>query len=166
MLQAHHAVHVRVLRQQFAADALNREVENPRHALHGGGDGEQVARAQAAVGVAVALEGVAGQWRQLGRRVGGGQAFKRTRRRHHQPLLVDPSSRRDGYAGVADDHVVASHGGARGQVHQRHLVPLGHSLDQHRTVGQRGARLQATVVDDDGHVVGRVHADAAGGGRG
>ena len=59
--QAHHTVHVRVLRQQVLLDAFDREFEHARHALHRGGDGQQVARADAAVGVAVAQEAEAVQ---------------------------------------------------------------------------------------------------------
>ncbi len=61
VLQAHHTVHMRVARQQFAADALERDVEHAGHALHRGADGEQVTGADRAVGVAVAHEGARAQ---------------------------------------------------------------------------------------------------------
>jgi hypothetical protein len=34
-------------------------------------------------------------------------------------------------------------------------------FQQREAVGEHGARLQAAVVDDDGHVVVGVHADVA-----
>ena len=59
-----HAVHVGEARQKLGADALRGVLHGGRDALHGGGDAEDVLRAGAAVGVAVALEGVAIERRQ------------------------------------------------------------------------------------------------------
>ena len=48
-------------RQQLAADALKRHLQHTGHALHRGADGQQVAGAHRAVGVAVAVEGARAQ---------------------------------------------------------------------------------------------------------
>ena len=74
MLQADHVIDVRVLRQQLGLDALYREVHHAGHALHGSGDREDVARAHRAVGITVALEGVALKRRQ-GLRLDGGDGI-------------------------------------------------------------------------------------------
>ncbi|MNV78545.1 hypothetical protein D3C71_1720410 [compost metagenome] len=59
VFDADHVVHVGIARQQFLADARDRVLDHALHTLHGGGDGKDVARADGAVGVAVALERVA-----------------------------------------------------------------------------------------------------------
>ena len=59
MLQADHVIHIGVARQQLLFDALDRKVHHSGHALHGGGDRQNVAGADRAIRVAVALEGVA-----------------------------------------------------------------------------------------------------------
>jgi len=61
VLQAHHVVHVGKARQQLGLDALHGKVHHTGHALHRGGDGQDVARAHRAIGVAKALKGVARQ---------------------------------------------------------------------------------------------------------
>ena len=64
VFEADHVVDVRELRQQLGLDALHREVEHAGHALHRGRDRQDVARADRAVGVAKAFEGVALERRQ------------------------------------------------------------------------------------------------------
>ena len=61
VLQADDVVDVRVQRQQLGLDARHRDGDDPGHALHGRRDRQDVARADGAVGVAVALEREAGQ---------------------------------------------------------------------------------------------------------
>ena len=56
VLQADHVVYLRVFGQQLGLDALHREAGDAGHALHGLGDRQDVARADRAVGIAVALE--------------------------------------------------------------------------------------------------------------
>jgi hypothetical protein len=97
MLQADHAIDIRVARQQLAPDAVERCIQHAGHALHGGGDGEQIARADAAVGIAVALEAEALQRRERG--LGRGchrQAVQGACRRQAQQLLVHPTAGGDG----------------------------------------------------------------------
>ena len=64
VLQAHHIVHIRKFGQQLRFDALHRKRHHTRHALHRGGDGQDVARADRTIGIAVTLKGVALQWWQ------------------------------------------------------------------------------------------------------
>ena len=76
VLQTHHVVHMRVQGQQLVLDAAHGLCHHTRHTLHGGGDGQNIARAHRAIGIAVTLKGVAGQWRLHRRRHGGhGQAL-------------------------------------------------------------------------------------------
>ena len=160
VLERHHVVHMRVLRQQLGLDALHSELGHAGHALHGLRDREDVARAHRAVGIAVALEGVALERRQgRGLDRGDGQAVEFGCDRHAHHALVHPAAARQRLERVADHHVVAADGVAFGQVDERHLVALGHGVDQHQAVVEGRAGLQAAVVRDDGHVVGRVDAD-------
>ena len=62
VLQPDHVVHVRVQRQQLGLDAGHGLRHHAGHALHGGGDGQDVAGAHRAIGVAQALEGEAVEW--------------------------------------------------------------------------------------------------------
>jgi hypothetical protein len=64
VLEADDVVDVRVLRQQLVLDAFDREVEHAGDALHRRRDREDVAAADRAVGIAVALERVAVERRQ------------------------------------------------------------------------------------------------------
>ena len=161
VLQRQHAVDVGVLRQQLGADALGRDARHAGDALHGLRDRQQVARADGAVGVAVALEGVALERLRRGRLARGHrQVGQVARRRHAQQPLVHPAACGNRFGGVADGHVVAPHHAAFGNVDQRHLVPLRHPVAHHQTVLEARARTQPTIVGHDGHVVGRVHLDA------
>ncbi|MPM77574.1 hypothetical protein SDC9_124580 [bioreactor metagenome] len=160
VLQAHHVVHMGVAGQQLGLDAAHGKVEHPGHALHRGGDGQDVARAHGAVRIAVTLEGIACQRLQRGRLDGGdGQALQRASLGHLQQALVYPAAGGNGLERIADDHVVAPHLAALGNVHQRHLVRLRHLVEQREAGRQHGARRQPAVVGNNGHVVGRMHAD-------
>ena len=67
VVQPDDVVDVGELRQQFCLDALHGEVSHAGHALHSLGDRQDVARADRAVQVLVALEGVAlERWLRLG----------------------------------------------------------------------------------------------------
>ena len=158
--ERHHVVHVRVLGQQLGLDALHGKVGHTGHTLHGLRDGQDVARADRAVQVAVTLEGVALQRLLHGRLDGGDrQSDEFARLGHLQQALVHPGAARQVFQRVADGHVVAAHGPARRDVNQRHLVRLGHLVDQGQAIGKHRASRQAAVVGHDGHVVGLVHGD-------
>ena len=77
VLEADDVVDVRVARQQLGLDALDRELDDAGDALHRRRDREDVARADRAVGVAVALEGVALERRQRRRRLRSRSAGRR-----------------------------------------------------------------------------------------
>jgi hypothetical protein len=67
-------------------------VQHTRNALHGRRDAEEVAGADAPVGVLVALEGVPLEWRSVGRHVGAPrQRVERRRRRQDEVALLDPN---------------------------------------------------------------------------
>jgi hypothetical protein len=66
---------------------------------------------------------------------------------------------------LADRHAVARDSRSLGDIHQRHLVRLGHPLPQDeagRLARQHCAGRQSALIADDGHVVGRVHAHEDG----
>jgi hypothetical protein len=63
---------------------------------------------------------------------------------------------------VADRHVVAHDGLARGDVGERHLVPFRHARFQGQAIREGRAFRQAAGVDDDRDVVVLVHADRTG----
>jgi len=138
--QAHDVVDMGVPGQQLALDALDREFDDAGDALHRLRDRQDVARAHRAVGIAVALEGVARQRLPRRRRHRGHrQALELASRRHAQHPLVHPAAGRDVLQRVADRHVVAQHGGVGRQVHQRDLVALRHVVAQHQAGGQHRA---------------------------
>ena len=163
--QAHHIVHMRVQRQQLLANALHRKLHHPRHALHRGGDGQDVARAHAAIGIAVTLKGITSQRHPIGRGGSGlGQIVQATGIGHVQQTLVDPTACMQIAGRMAYDHVVAAHRCTSGHIDQGHLVPLGHFVTQHQAragsfAGQNGASRQAAIVGHDGHVVAGVHGN-------
>ncbi|MNS76302.1 hypothetical protein D3C72_1098450 [compost metagenome] len=64
VVQTHHAVDVRVFRQQIAFDDFHHVIHHTRHAMHAGGNAEQVFSANAAIFVAITFEGITFQWRQ------------------------------------------------------------------------------------------------------
>ena len=160
MFQRHHVVHVRVARQQLLLDALHGKLGDARHALHRLRDGQDVASAHRAIGVAVALKGVALQRGQgLAARGGHGQGVQLARLGHGQQPLVHPAARRNVAGGIANRNAVAQHRTPGGQIDQRHLVALRHLVAQHQARGQGSACGQATIVGHDGDVVAVVHAD-------
>ncbi|MNY67542.1 hypothetical protein D3C86_2051480 [compost metagenome] len=61
MLKAHHVVDIGILRQQFFLDAPHGKLHHALHALHRSGDAQEIACANRAVRIAVALEGIAFQ---------------------------------------------------------------------------------------------------------
>ena len=64
VVQCHHIIHVGELWQQFGLDALHGKVCDTSHALHGLGDGQDIARADRTIGIAKALKAVALKRRQ------------------------------------------------------------------------------------------------------
>ncbi len=160
MLQPHHVVHIGILRQQLGLDAPHRVRNNARHALHGGGDGEDVAGADRAVRIAEALEAVAFQRRQRVRHARADrQVVQLGRHRHLDHALVDPATLGQVAQRIADHHVVAHHGITGRQIRQRHLVALRHPLAQGQPAGKHRALGQAAIVGDDRHVIQLVDAD-------
>jgi hypothetical protein len=76
MVQAHHAVDVRVFRQQIAFDDFHHVIHHARHAVHAGGNAEQIFGADAAVRIAIAFKGIAFQRGSgSGTRVASGSVF-------------------------------------------------------------------------------------------
>ena len=173
VLETDHVVDVRIVRQQLGLDALDRELDDAGDALHRRRDGQDVARADRAVGVAEALEREAVERRRRGRlHRRDRQAFERARRRHVQQPLVHPAAGGDRLLRVADGDAVADDRLALADVGQRHLVPLRHAFAQRQTGGESGgearAGLEPAGVGDDRDVVALVHADGVrrGGGLG
>ena len=70
MVQTHDAIDVGILRQQIAFDNFHYVIDDSRHAVHAGANTEQIFGANAAVGVAIAFEGIAFQRRQRRRNFG------------------------------------------------------------------------------------------------
>jgi hypothetical protein len=158
--EAHDVIDIRVLRQQFGLDARDRVLHHVRDALHGRRDREDIARADRAVRVAIALEREALE-RRLVRRLDrrDGQIVQLGRRRHARDVLVHPASLRQRFGRIADHHVVADHRVAFREILQRDLVALRHALAQHEAIGKRGAFAETAVVDDDRDVVVRMDAN-------
>ena len=71
VIQTHHAVDVGIFRQQVAFNEFHHVIDHARNAVHAGGDTQQIFGAHAAIGIAVACEGIAFQRRQRGRHFGG-----------------------------------------------------------------------------------------------
>ena len=74
---------------------------------------------------------------------------------------MHPGARRYVFERIAYGHVVAQYCRVFGNRGESHLVALGHAVHQRQAIRHHGACRQAAVVDHDGHVVRRVHADAA-----
>ena len=137
VLEADDVVDVRVARQQLGLDPRDRELDDAGDALHGRRDGQDVARADRAVGVAKALEGEAFERR---RRVAldgrDRQAFERARRGHAQQPLMDPAAGGDRLHRIADRDAVAQHRLACADRGQRDLVAGRHAILQHQAGGE------------------------------
>ncbi|MCY1417904.1 hypothetical protein D9M71_334500 [compost metagenome] len=158
----HHVIDVGVLGQQLAANALDRMVQHAGHALHGGGDAEDVAGADGAVGIAIAFEGIAFKRRQgLGYRVGHGQAVKRWRRGHFQLGFLDPTALHQVLLGVADNLAITDNLGALGNVDQGHLMALRDAFNHRQAIGEATAFCHALVVHHHHDIVIRVQAHVA-----
>lgn len=138
-------------------------IEHADHALHGGGDAEDVTGADAAVRVAEAFEGVALQ-RLAGCGLDGrlGQVIQYWRFGHAQHLLGDPVAGGDGFERIADDLAIAHHLAAFGDIHQRHLVALRDAFNSRQAIVELAARGNALVIDHHADVVARVQADVTG----
>ncbi len=158
--EAHDIVDVRVVRQQFGLDARDRVLNHIGHALHRGRNGQDVARAHRAVGIAIALEREAFQRRHL-RRLDGRdrQIFQSGRTRHADHVLVDPTALRQGLERVSDHHVIADDFVAFREIGQRDFVSLRNTLTQRKAIGKYGALPQTAVVDDDRDIVIGVNAN-------
>ncbi|MNE63253.1 hypothetical protein D3C80_1585950 [compost metagenome] len=63
MIQTHHSVDVGVFRQQVALNDFHHIIHHTGHAVHAGGDRQQVLAANAAVGITVAFKGITFQRR-------------------------------------------------------------------------------------------------------
>ncbi|MNL23358.1 hypothetical protein D3C87_1447430 [compost metagenome] len=162
MGQRHHVIDVRVLGQQLVLDALDRMIQHPGHALHGGGDAKNVARANGAVGVAITLESEAFQRCLRGRHVGGQrQAVQRWRGRHAQLIFLDPAAAGNRLQGIANDLAVTNHLATFGNVFQGDLVALRHEVHGDQAVRKLGAGRYTLIINHDHHVVPLVKADVA-----
>ena len=127
---------MRKARQQFGLDAPHGKLCHAGHALHGLGDGQDVARAHRAVGVAVALEGVTLQ-RRHGRGLEGGhrQVDELAGRRHVEQLFMHPAAGSNRLERVTDRNAVAQHRLPSTQITQRHLVALRYAFGEHQSAG-------------------------------
>ena len=136
VLQAHHAVHIRIQGQEFTLDPLDGNFQNTGHALHRGGNSQQIACAHRTVGIHVAFKGEAIQ-RFVHRRLhrGHGQVLQFTCSRHVEQALVHPTARRNVLPRITYRHVVAHDGLARGQIDQGQFVTLRHLVAQDHAFG-------------------------------
>ena len=117
VFQPNHIVNIREARQQFLLDAADGKINHASYTLHSGGNGEDVARTDRAIWVAVALEGVAfkrglRRWFDCSHR----QAFKAARCWHLQQAFVHPAAGRNVFERIANRYVVAQHCRTFGQV--------------------------------------------------
>ena len=142
VVQAHHAVDVRVFRQQIAFDDFHHVIHYARHAVHAGSNAEQILGADAAVRVAVAFEGIALQRRKRFRHAG--RQRKRVQRRRfrqrHQRLL-NPAALRYRANGIADDFTVTYDFAVSRDIHQGDFMSLRNMLNQFQPVRKAGARF-------------------------
>ncbi|MNE21734.1 hypothetical protein D3C80_1149060 [compost metagenome] len=66
MVETHYAIDVGVFWQQITFDDFDHVIHHARHAMHAGGNAEQIFGAHAAVGIAIAFESVPFQrWQRL-----------------------------------------------------------------------------------------------------
>ncbi len=140
VVKTHHAVDVRVLRQQIALNQFHHVIHDARHAMHAGGNAEQVFGSHTAVRVAVTFEGItfqrrqrlrhAGSQRQRLQRRGGGQLNQR---------LLDPATLRDSAHRIADDFAIAHDFAVRRDVDQGDFMPLRNVLNQLQAIRKAGA---------------------------
>lgn len=93
VVQVDHSVDARVFRQQVVFDNFNHVVHNVCHAVHAGGNTQQVFGAHAAVGVAVTFKGV---------------IFQRRRFRQRDRGFVDPAAFGDIAYRVTDNFAIAN----------------------------------------------------------
>ena len=163
MVETDHVVHVGVLRQQPLLDERHHVVDDAGHALHAGGDPKDVARADGSIGISKALERVPLERRLSGWHArGDGQAVQRRRRGQRHREFTDPRASAQRLDGVPDDLAVADHAIAFGDVDNRHLVPLRHSVHQHQAIVEDRSGGKAARVDDNRDVVAVVERDPQG----
>ena len=145
------------------ADALRGVLHGGRDALHCSGEAQDVLGAGAAVGAAVAFEGVAIERRQVGRNGGGqGECVEGRGGGHVEEFLADPTAGGDGAVGDADGLAVTQHGFAGFQVVERDFVRLGNALARHQAIGQERAGRRTLGVHQDGDVVAGIYANVHG----
>ena len=160
--QCDHVIDVRVLGQQLILDAFYRVIKHAGHALHGGGDPENIARANSAVSVAIPLESEAFERRLSVRHLGGErQTVQRRRGRHAQLIFLDPTATGDRLQCVANDLAVANHVPALGNVLQRDLVALRHKIHRHQAIRKLSTGRYPLVIDHNHYIVPLVQADVA-----
>ncbi len=155
-----HVVHLGKSRQNLVPDAAHRILHRGSHALHGGGDAENVLGSHAAIRIAVAVKGVPGQSRLRRRGRRSQRQFGQGRRwRQFDGVFVYPRTLGDGTGRQSNDLAVASDRVSGPQVLQRHLVRLRDALAQGQPVGKLCARRQAVGIDDDRNVVELMDPD-------
>ena len=160
MVERHHVVDIGIAGQQLPFDPVYHVVGDARHTLHAGGDAEDVARAHTAVGIAVALEGVALQRFPVSRLARcKRQSIQCRRLGHPQHRFVNPAPARDRLPGEADHLAVTQHRRVPGDVNQRYLVSLRIPFAQLGAVSEQAAGRQAVRADHDGHVVVWIDLD-------
>ena len=79
---------------------------------------------------------------------------------------MHPATRCNSLERVTDGYAVTQHRLAQRQVLQCNFMALRHTLGQQQPAGQNGARRQAAVIANNGHVVALVHANNDRGGAG
>ncbi len=137
-------------------------VEHTGHALHGGGDTEDVASAHCTVSVAIALEGVTLKRGLLFRhRIGHRQAVQRGRGRHAQLVFPDPTAARYRLQCIANCVAVTNHGLAHGKVNGADLVALRYVIDSDKAVVEFGSGRHTLVIDHDHDVIQGMQPDIA-----
>ena len=119
MVQANHAIDVRVFRQQIAFDDFHHVIHHARHAVYAGGETKKIFGTDAAVRIAIAFKGIAFQWGKRFRYAGGKwQGVQRWRFWQLNQRLLNPASLRNCANGIADDFTVT------------HDLPMGRNIDQ------------------------------------
>ena len=153
----HHALDVRIFRQQLPPDTLRDAPDDARRALHRRDDAEIVARSGRAGGIAVAHPCPDGRLRQLlgwDQMRAPRQPLQRRAVRHMQHILPHPASLRDLLHRVTQHHAVADDGCACGDGLHRRLVGLRQILQQPHAAGKHRPLFQRLYRD--GHIVLRM----------
>ena len=156
----HEAVDAGIFRQKPAVGFVGDRMADGRRAIDTGDDADEVARAGAAVGAAIAHEGAPA--------VGFGGVLGLARRDHRkasafedQIVRMDMLAGRDVLCGAADRLRIFHHGFAGRDWLDRHLVPWVDRRHGNRAAGQSRADLDAAIGDRD-IVGGRKKNDVCG----